>query len=318
MSSPAIVTNHSSGTIAGGSIAVAINDTSQAAVTNAGGYIAGGNYGVSVSGAGTVTNLSGGSIIGAGSSGTNAAAVFIYGYGPSGNQPNVQIYNAGSLTGATGVAEFLGGSVTNASGGTIDGRSNFGVFLDGNGTLVNDGAISGAKFGADLYEGGLVQNLAGGTISGGTGIYFGLFGGTVTNAGTVIGTSGDAVDFSAYGGHNYRLIVDPGAVFVGAVNGGGGVLELATGSSAGSLSGIGTSITNFASSAIRRRFAMERIRQCRRPDSHECDHRPHRRRHHRPHRLRRHQRRLRERRADADQQRERDDDAELPGPAQHR
>ncbi len=241
----AIVTNRSSGTITGGSIAVSINDTSQATVTNTG-EIAGGNYGVSVGGVGTVSNMSGGSITDTSSSGAYAAAVFIYGYGAAGNQPNVQIYNAGSLTGATGVEEFLGGSVTNATGGAIVGRTNFGVFLDGNGTLVNSGAISGATVGAELYEGGIVQNAAGATISGSTGIYFGLDGGTVTNAGTVIGTNGDAVNFSAYGGNSYRLIVDPGAVFVGTVSGGGGVLELAPGSSAGTLDGFGTSITNFS------------------------------------------------------------------------
>jgi hypothetical protein len=242
-----VVTNRSGGTITGGSIAVSINDTSQAVVTNAGGEIAGANYGVSISGVGTVSNMSGGSIIGTSSSGTNAAGVFIYGYGASGNQPNVQIYNAGSLSGATGVEAFLGGTITNVAGGTIDGRTNFGVFLDGNGTLVNGGTISGAGVGADLYEGGLVQNLVDGTISGSTGIYFGLLGGTVTNAGTVIGTSGDAVNFSAYGAGSYRLIADPGAVFGGGIKGGGGVLELAAGNGAGSLSGIGTSITNFTS-----------------------------------------------------------------------
>ena len=73
-------------------------------------------------------------------------------------------------------------------------------------------------------------------------------GGTLTTAGTVVatGSNASAVTFGIFG-NSYRLIVDPGAVFVGAVNGGGGMLELATGSGAGSLSGIGTSITNFAS-----------------------------------------------------------------------
>ena len=47
-------------------------------------------------------------------------------------------------------------------------------------------------------------------------------------------------------GYANRLIADPGAVFTGNVEGGGGVLELASAASAGTLSGFGTSITNFS------------------------------------------------------------------------
>jgi len=71
-----------------------------------------------------------------------------------------------------------------------------------------------------------------------------LLAGTVTNAGTIIGTDGTAVQF---GGGDDRMVVDPGAVFIGTVDGGGGsnVLELAAGTGDRTLSGLGTSFANF-------------------------------------------------------------------------
>ena len=47
-------------------------------------------------------------------------------------------------------------------------------------------------------------------------------------------------------GFSNRLIADPGAVFIDGVDGGGGVLELASAASAGTLSGFGASFTNFS------------------------------------------------------------------------
>ena len=71
-----------------------------------------------------------------------------------------------------------------------------------------------------------------------------MAGGTVTNSGTISGGH-DAITIAA--GGTGRVVIDPGAVFTGTVNGGntiGGAsistLELASGASAGTLSGLGS------------------------------------------------------------------------------
>ena len=76
----------------------------------------------------------------------------------------------------------------------------------------------------------------------------------VINAGTISGVTA-AVQLAA--GQANRLVVDPGAVFVGRVNGGDGVgatavstLELASGASTGTLTGLGTQFVNFNSIAF--------------------------------------------------------------------
>ena len=65
-------------------------------------------------------------------------------------QPNVQVYNAGTLSGPVGVDEYRGGSVTNIAGGTITGDSAQGVYLGGEGTVTNSGSIGGATYGVLL------------------------------------------------------------------------------------------------------------------------------------------------------------------------
>ena len=138
--------------------------------------------------------------------------------------------------------------MTNEADGTIVGTSSVGIWLDSQGTVANSGLVDGQFDGLVMYEGGSITNSAGGTIVGGNnGVQFGVYDepglqGTFDNAGTVMGN----VDFAATGGA-YRLIAEPGALFEGNIYGGGGVLELASGSSAGTLSGIGSSITNFTS-----------------------------------------------------------------------
>src|SRR5207247_2557504 len=87
-----------------------------------------------------------------------------------------------------------------------------------------------------------ITNSAGATISGGTfGVFLAGGAGTITNAGTISGGS-YAIDFANSAAD--RLIVDPGAVFVGSVAGGSGTstLELASGN--GSIMGIDSGLLN--------------------------------------------------------------------------
>ena len=162
--------------------------------------------------------------------------------------------NSGSIAG--GVILAGGASLTNPAG-VIDNPSGAAVYSTGAGVSVNNAAtMAGAGvngFGVALLAGGLVSNAGTGTIdsSQGSGISIAGGAGTVINAGSIAGGGADAVLFA--GGFPDLLVADPGAVFAGTVDGGNTIgativstLELASAASAGTLSGLGTQVIDFA------------------------------------------------------------------------
>ncbi len=185
---------------------------------------------------------------------TNAGTILSsQAYGISLKGAGSSIVNSGTIAGNTaasgyGVALENGGTVSNASSGTISGGEDAIFVYGAAGTITNNGTISSSyDDGIGLFGGGSVINNAGGvikaptgggygpaaiyipsgsasvvnsgSINGQYGIYYGVAG-TIENAGSISGTS-YAVDFAASSSAN-RLIVDPGAVFTGGVFGGGG------------------------------------------------------------------------------------------------
>ncbi len=182
--------------------------------------------------------------------------------------------NAGTIesTGGLGIDLGHGGAITNESGGLITGQRgvvltgandtviNAGIIASTNGTgismyqgtVINSGDVSATNgTGVALLTGGTIVNMAGGTItaSSGTGAYGGAATTTIENAGTIGGSLG-AVYFGGTAAN--RLIVDAGAVFNGNVKalGASNTLELTSGATAGTLSGLGTKYTGFQTVTI--------------------------------------------------------------------
>ena len=272
-----------------GTIGVTVTVTGTGSLSNSlviGGYY----YGARLLAGGTVSNAAGGRISGAKvgitvASGltvsSNVAVIGNAGTISGTAQYGIDLHLAGRVTNAAGgtISGYAGldlaagGTLVNAAGGLISGTSTSGVRVAGSpatvanagtisggavgvyavkavATIGNSGLISGARYGIELLAGGSVTNAAGGTISGNgyPGLRIAGGPGTLANAGTVSGGTGYAVQFT--GTYANRLIVSPGAVFVGNVLGGSGsnVLEL-TGT-AGTLAGFGTSFINFGTLAV--------------------------------------------------------------------
>ena len=165
------------------------------------------------------------------------------------------LLNSGTIDGGSLGAWLFSGTIANS--GLIEGAltQSAGVYLAGTyatgGVLINSGTIEGTgsnqSYGVYVNSANVdILNKRGALISGlTTGIEFYKYGsGTVTNAGTIIGSSGTAVQFNA---GNDRLILAPGSSIVGKVDGGAGnnVLELSAGIGVGTLAGFGTNVTNF-------------------------------------------------------------------------
>ena len=210
----------------------------------------GGGVGIYLPVGGTVTN---------GLSGAAPGTASIQGYtGVELNAPGT-IDNYGTILSAvTGgvAAEFLASALlvngaTNATAALLQGYA-LGVYaqtgtINNHATIIATGTTSG-NYGIYISFSDTVSNLGTASLIEGHGGVKIVNGGTVSNAGTIEsnrGAAGVAINFGA--GDN-RLIVDPGASFVGSIGGGSGtaVMELAAGGG-GAIYGFGTSITNFTS-----------------------------------------------------------------------
>ncbi len=240
------VSNAASGSITGQPAGIFIKNQT-GTVTNAG-HISGTGAqgtGVYLQNNGILTNASTGIIVG-----QKFGAFIEGGFGT--------LSNAGQISGATydGVVLGMGGVVTNAAGASISG-ANAGLYIKyrAAGTVTNSGAITGTgtgSAGVELADGGSVANNLTGSI---TGISFGVFitgaSGTVSNAGAISGAT-YALDFAGSGTN--RLIVDPGAQFIGKVTANStaaNTIELANGTgSIGGLGGVGSAFTNFQTLAV--------------------------------------------------------------------
>src|SRR4029079_3381790 len=107
------------------------------------------------------------------------------------------VVNSGSIKATHGTAVSLagGGTVSNASTGAVYGQGTAVYINGGTGTVINSGLIQGKTgYGVDLKHGG-----------------------TIINSGTRSGPV-DAVKFSA--GYDNRLVLTPGQVISGFVDGG--------------------------------------------------------------------------------------------------
>jgi hypothetical protein len=143
-----------------------------------------------------------------------------------------------------------GGSVTNSGVNSHITGANGGIYADnGAAFITNQGTITGTNdFGVLLAAGGTVTNS--GTAAFISGGQFGLqITGTVTaaviNRGTISGATA-SVRFANV--NNNTLVELPGAVVVGAVQAGtgtGNVLDLGSGATTGTISGIGSQFTGF-------------------------------------------------------------------------
>jgi hypothetical protein len=137
------------------------------------------------------------------------------------------------------VALIEGGGGIRLGTVTSGGVTNYGTILSAADGAISNGTTSHG-IGVYLVDGGGVTNEAGGKIEAGGSFGIGVklaAGGTVTNFGTIEGSEASVM----FGSAGDLLIAEAGSDFIGAIEGGGGTLELAGGD--GTIAGLGTTAT---------------------------------------------------------------------------
>ena len=237
------VTNLASGTIhAEGGSAIGVDLDGGGTVRNQGGAIfaeGGAAIGVDLVSCGIVRNQGGairaeggaaiGVLLGDGGILTNNATIASEGGGAAG----VALYAGGSIIngnggiiaayggGAASIELADGGTIYNQAGGRIGGDGSAILIGSGTATIVNAGTIISGYDDAINFDQWAARNSIQHPIAE-------PVGGTVVNAGTIIGNN--AINF--FNGLANRLVADPGAVFIGKVDGGGALSTLELGSTA--------------------------------------------------------------------------------------
>jgi Hint domain len=232
------VTNLSTGTISSSFEGIRDGFGGPVAVTNSGliyGYYA---AALELGGGSVITNLGGGTIS---AGATGASAIDFFGSGT--------VVNSGVIVGHSRGFGFSldGGAVTNLSTGTISGVRGVELFAYGRPSVVNYGTINAGVY---FTGSGDLANLSGATISGAV-IDQSLigptrYGVTLTNAGVISSAVTLLHKFLGGATVDNQVIIDPGGTFGSEVWGGSGRLELASGTSAGTLSGLGSQFYYFS------------------------------------------------------------------------
>ncbi len=167
------------------------------------------------------------------------AGTAVYGYGGP-----VGVVNAGTIegTGTAGIGAYLhnGGSLANNSTaayiGGLGSANSYGVkFEMGAGTVTNYGTIAGGRYGIFLLEGGSVANIGTASLisSSNTGVTGDLATTTLSNAGTISGTTGAGVEFVTGGSLSNSGLIKGGAVGVFIYHGNSTVVNSGTISGSG-------------------------------------------------------------------------------------
>jgi hypothetical protein len=163
------------------------------------------------------------------------------------------VINTGALGGGyQNLIMAAGGYVLNE--GFISGFRGAAVYAGPSGTVVNDGMIQAPHgFGFGFNPTGIVST--GATLIN-NGVVYGFLngirmthGGTIYQNGKVDAGSSTSVAVYFKSGYDNRLVIAPGASFIGTVKGGGGVLELAAAKSVGAID-LGNSLTGFSNIVI--------------------------------------------------------------------